>query len=167
MVETEGRPVAFRPASELAATAAAVLQRERARLASLLAMVPGTELVLTGASSHPDLLTAGDIDLHLRMPAAAWDEAVAMLSSTYAVVLPEIWQPGFATFGVPDADPPVGIAMTAIDGEHDRRFRSGWAKLAADPAERAAYNELKRAHAGGPEGPYRSAKSDFFDRLSS
>jgi hypothetical protein len=166
VVGTEGRPVAFRPASELAATAAAVLERERARLASLLGMVPGTDLILTGASSHPELLTAGDIDLHLRVPAAAWDDVVAMLRATYAIVLPEIWQPGFATFAVADADPPVGIAATAVDGEHDRRFRSAWAKLVADPAERAAYNELKRSHAGGAHATYRAAKSDFFDRLA-
>ena len=145
--------------------AAAVLERERARLASLLALVPRTELVLTGASSHPELLTAGDIDLHLRVPPGAWADAVAMLSATYAVVLPEIWQDGFATFEVTDAEPPVGIAATAIGGEHDRRFRSGWARLAADPAHRAAYNELKRAHEGGDEAAYLAAKSAFFDRL--
>ena len=165
MVATDRGPVAFRPASELQATAAAVVDRERARLASLLALVPGTELVLTGASSHPDLLTAGDIDLHLRVPPGAWTEVVAMLRGTYAIVLPEIWQDGFATFEVAEAEPPVGIAATAIDGEHDRRFRSGWARLAADPAERAAYNDLKRAHAGGDDATYRAAKSAFFDRL--
>ena len=166
MVATDRPPVAFRPAAELEATAAAVLERERARLASLLAMVPGTELVLTGASSHPDLLTAGDIDLHLRVPAAAWVDVVEMLRTTYAVVLPEIWQDGFATFEVPDADPPVGIAATAVDGEHDRRFRSAWSKLAADPTERERYNELKLAHAGGDDAAYRAAKSAFFDRLA-
>jgi GrpB-like predicted nucleotidyltransferase (UPF0157 family) len=166
VVATDPPPVAFRPASELQATAAAVLERERARLASLLALVPGTELVLTGASSLPDLLTAGDIDLHLRVPAAAWEDVVPMLRETYAVVLPEIWQPGFATFEVPGADPPVGIAVTAIDGEHDRRFRAAWARLAADPAERARYNELKRTWAGGSESDYRAAKSAFFDRLA-
>ena len=166
MVATDRPPVTFRPASELQATAAAVVERERARLASLLAMVPGTQLVLTGASSHPDLLTAGDIDLHLRVPPGAWDATITMLRGTYTVVLPEIWQAGFATFELPDADPPVGIAATAIDGEHDRRFRSAWAKLATDPAERDRYNELKRAHAGGGDAAYREAKSAFFDRLA-
>jgi GrpB-like predicted nucleotidyltransferase (UPF0157 family) len=166
VVAPDRRPVAFRPAAELQATAAAVLERERARLASLLAMVPGTELILTGASSQPELLTAGDVDLHLRVPVAAWHEVVAMLRQTYAVVLPEIWQPGFATFEVPDADPPVGIAATAIGGEHDRRFRAAWSKLAADPAERTRYNDLKRASVGGSEADYRAAKSAYFDRLA-
>jgi hypothetical protein len=100
------------------------------------------------------------------VPAAHWDVVVARLRETYAVVLPEIWQDGFATFELTGADPPVGIAATVIDGEHDRRFRSAWARLAADAEVRAAYNDLKRAHDGGSVATYRSAKSAFFDRLA-
>jgi hypothetical protein len=165
VVETDRPAVGFRPAADLQAIAAAVLARERARLAPLAGTAPGLELLLTGASSHPDLLTAGDIDLHLRVPATHWDPVVARLRDTYAVVLPEIWQDGFATFQVPGADPPVGIAATAIDGEHDVRFRSAWARLSAEPEARAAYNDLKRAHAGGSVDVYLAAKSAFFDRL--
>jgi hypothetical protein len=156
-------PVRFRPSAELAQTAARVLARERRRIGRL---PPGSELVLTGASSHPELLTAGDIDLHLRVPATEWRNLVERLRFVYRVVLPEIWQEGFATFEVAGGNPPVGIAVTAIDGEHDRRFRAAWARLAADAAARAAYNELKRTHDGGPEAEYRAAKSAFFDRLT-
>ncbi len=100
------------------------------------------------------------------VPEPHWAGVVDRLRGIYAVVLPEIWQDGFATFVVPDADPPVGIAATVLDGEHDRRFRSAWARLAADAETRASYNELKRAHAGGPEAAYSAAKSAFFDRLA-
>jgi len=150
----------FRPASQLRDVARATLERERARLGPL---VPGGELVPTGASLLPDLLTAGDIDLHLRVPAADFDAVIAQLREVYAVVLPGIWLDGFATFAVPDADPPIGVAVTAIDGEHDRRFRRSWGRLAADPAARMAYNALKRAHEGGPVSGYLAAKSHFFD----
>lgn len=153
----------FRPASQLRDVARATLERERARIGPL---VPGGDLVLTGASSMPDLLTAGDIDLHLRVPAAEFDLAIERLRGVYAVVLPGIWRDGFATFAVPDADPPIGVALTAIDGEHDRRFRRSWARLAADESARMAYNAIKRAHEGRPESDYLAAKSQFFDALA-
>ena len=122
------------------------------------------ELTLTGGSSVPRALTRGDIDLHLRVSADRFATTVEALRATYAVVHPEIWTTTLATFVDPD-DSRVGIAVTPIGSEHDRRFVESWQRLRADPDALAAYNAMKRAHAGADPAAYERAKSEFFDRL--
>jgi hypothetical protein len=140
-----------------------ILDEQRRRLQ---AIVPGGELSLTGGSSLADALTFGDIDLHLRTPEEGFDLASEAISRGYAVVHQEIWQHGLATFEIAGADPPIGIALTAIDGEHDRLFRRTWQLLASDPGLLTAYNEMKRRHRGSDPAAYRAAKSDFFAGLT-
>ncbi len=140
-----------------------ILEEERERLR---AIVPDGELSLTGGSSLPDALTFGDVDLHLRVAAEAFDAASGALSAVYAVVHPEIWESDLATFEIAVAEPPTGIALTAIDGEHDRLFRRSWQLLAADPQLLDAYNEMKRRHVDVDPEAYRAAKSSFFSGLS-
>ncbi len=145
---TDARSVAF---------AEAVLRQESERLAA--AGVPG-ELLLTGGSSLEGLLTKGDIDLHLRVTAEQFAEAVERLSEVHDVVHPEIWTRQFATFERP-GQPPVGIAVTVIDSEHDRRFVRTWQRMRSDPAARETYNGLKRAG-----GDVEERKSRFFTSIS-
>lgn len=147
--------VAWQRAADLLDAANAILAVERSRLAPLLA--PSTwELVLTGGSSVAGALTKGDVDLHLRVEAVGFVPCVAALRGIYEVVLPEIWQDTLATFEVPGAPLPTGVAVTPIGSAHDVRFRRSWELLAADPDLLAAYNAMKLA--GGD-------KSAFFDRL--
>jgi hypothetical protein len=142
--------------------ARAVLAVQRARLAVL--GVPG-ELRLVGGSSVPGALTVGDVDLHLRVEAAAFAAAVARLREGYAVVHPEIWAPTLATFAVP-ATVPAGLAVTPIGSEHDLRFTRTWALLAADADLLAEHNAVKRGgSASGGDDEYERRKSAFFDRV--
>ena len=151
----------LRPGSEFIVTARAVLAHEQTRLESLLGE---HELVLVGGSSVPAALTKGDVDLHLRVPAAGFGPTVTALREIYAVVHPEIWQESLATFEVPDAPLPTGVAVTPVGSEHDTRFRLGWQLLAADPALVDAYNAMKLRHRDRPE-EYEQRKSAFFDML--
>ncbi|RCK70253.1 hypothetical protein DT076_06195 [Desertihabitans brevis] len=119
--------------------------RETARdAAALLArhQVPG-ELVLTGGSSLPGLLTQGDVDLHLRVGPGELDVAVERLHRVAEPVHRHLWTDEFATFERP-VPPVVGIAVTVVGGEHDTRFVRGWARLRDDPVARDRYHELKR-----------------------
>jgi hypothetical protein len=79
----------------------------------------------------------------------------------YEVVLPEIWQPTLATFAVPGARLPTGIAVTPTGSEHDVRFRRTWRLLSTNPDLLAEYNAMKLAG----EGDYEQRKSAFFDRI--
>jgi hypothetical protein len=135
---------------------------ERARLATLLAGQEH-ELVLVGGSSLPGTLTQGDVDLHLRVPAAGFGRTVTALRAVHQVVHPEIWQESLATFAVAAALP-TGIAVTPVGSGHDVRFSRGWALLAADPDLVDAYNTMKLASRGGL-AEYEHRKSAFFGML--
>jgi hypothetical protein len=154
-------PGILRPGSEFLGAARVVLAAERARLADLLA--GDHELVLVGGSSLPTALTKGDVDLHLRVPAADFGRTVAALRGVYPVVHPEIWQESLATFAVPAALP-AGVAVTPAGSEHDVRFTRSWQLLAADPRLVEAYNAVKLRFWGRP-AEYERHKSLFFDGL--
>ncbi|MVA75931.1 hypothetical protein GC722_07835 [Auraticoccus sp. F435] len=162
----------LRWSDEVLPLARRVLAVEQQRLAAL--GVPG-ELVLTGASSLPGVLTRGDVDLHLRVAPERFDAAVAALRRVHPVVHPEIWSPGsLATFALDtpgpdtpglDVDLPAGLAVTALGSEHDVRFTRCWAVLAAEPELVSRLNQLKRSAARLGEGEYEHRKSTFFDSL--
>jgi len=135
-------------------------RRVRAEVARLLhgLAVPG-ELVLTGGASLPGLLTKGDIDLHLRVAARAYGDAVARLGRTFPVASAHAWADTLAVFQVP-APRAVGLAVTPLGSEHDQRFQRTWQALAGSPRLRAEYNALKTATPGTDE--YERRKSDFF-----
>lgn len=120
--------------------------------------VPGS-LTLLGGSSLVGLLTKGDVDLHLRVPADAFPVAVARLLDSYKPANREIWTPAFVTVERP-GDPDVGIAVTAIGSEHDARFSRTWAVMRASESARLRYNDIKRRRPGDEV-----AKSRFFDEV--
>jgi GrpB-like predicted nucleotidyltransferase (UPF0157 family) len=154
----------LRPASEVIGQARAILEREQARLADLLAdQLAGHELVLIGGSSVPGALTKGDVDLHLRVAPGDFDRTVTVLRGIYQVVHPEIWQPSLATFAV-EAPLPTGVAVTPAGSEHDLRFTRSWQLLAAEPALLSDHNAVKRRCEDlGAE--YERQKSAFFGKL--
>ncbi len=149
----------LRRSDELLDHARAVCRRERRRLQHLT----DGELVLTGGSSVPGALTVGDVDLHLRVAPADFTQVVERLRDLYEVVHPDIWTATLATFAVPGED--VGIAVTPIGSEHDRRFTAAWNRLRSEPKRLEAYNAMKRQHASPGGGAYLAAKSRFFDEI--
>jgi GrpB-like predicted nucleotidyltransferase (UPF0157 family) len=150
----------LRLAADLGAQPMETVERERRRLQPLIA----GELELTGGSSVPGALTGGDIDLHLIVHADDFVDAVDALGSLYDPVHEEIWSATLATFAV-RGNEDVGLAVTPIGSEHERRFRSAWAILRSDPTALADYNAMKLAHAAADEATYRRAKARFFDAL--
>jgi hypothetical protein len=150
----------LRSSTELLARAQSVLERERLRLSALTT----GQLVLTGGSSVPGALTVGDIDLHLRVDQGEFAQSVQRLRDIYDVVHPEIWTDSLATFAV--SGEAVGIAVTPIGSEHDRRFSEAWRRLRSDSTALEAYNRMKRDHADESEAEYLAAKADFFNSLA-
>jgi GrpB-like predicted nucleotidyltransferase (UPF0157 family) len=157
--------IGLQPARELRELVAAVVADRAAEIAGLL---PEAEVVHTGGTSLDDALTRGDVDFHVRVPADDFPEAAAALERRYEPYRPEMWTDAFAAFLVPEERRlPTGMALTAVGGEHDRRFTSGWERLHRDPDLLAEYNDLKRRFEGtNDEDGYRTAKSAFFSRLA-
>ena len=157
------RPIELRRACEIHGIEEA-FEGERARL---LALLPTAEVLHTGGTSIPHALTRGDLDVHVRVAPADFVSARDKLSRAYASYSPETWTDEFATFVRADPEVDTGVALTAVDGEHDRRFLFAWRRLRSDPQLLREYNALKEAHVGATDDElYRAAKSAFFDRLS-
>lgn len=150
----------LRPSDELLVHAQFVLERERVRLSALTT----GELVLTGGSSVPGALTVGDIDLHLRVEPEQFAASVARMGEVYDPVHLEIWTESLATFAV--SGEAVGIAVTPVGSEHDRRFAEAWVRLRTDPTLLEGYNRMKRDHADDGDAEYLAAKADFFNWLA-
>ena len=142
--------------AETVARALAVLNEHRSNLKG--EGVPG-ELSLTGGSSLEGLLTKGDVDLHLRVTPDEFTIATSKLMGVFDRARQEIWTPSFAVFEQAPV-PPVGIAVTVIDSEHDRRFVRSWERMRIDETARHDYNLLKRMG-----GDVEDAKSQFFTNL--
>lgn len=157
-----GRPApALRQTSALTGLARA-FGAERRRI---LAVVPGAEVIHTGATSVPTMLTRGDLDIHVRVAADSFPAAVEALRECYRDYRPEMWTDGFAAFVGDGGRLPVGVVLTAAGGEHDVRFTRAWARLSADAALVDELNALKRSGAEAGTAAYEAAKSAFFDRL--
>ncbi len=152
----DGR-VLIRTTDASVAEARRILELERSALAEH--DVPG-DLSLTGGSSVAGLLTKGDIDLHLRVRPEDFTVAIERLRILYRPVHLGIWTETLAAFER-QGKPPVGVAVTVIDTDHDRRFIAGWRRLGFDPVLRNQYNALKSAG-----GDYEAAKSNFFSRIA-
>ena len=154
-------PLALRQTSAITGLARA-FSVERRRI---LAAVPEAQVIHTGASSLPTMLTRGDLDIHVRVPPEAFRAALAALREHYADYRPEMWTDDFAALVGDGGSLPVGVVLTAAGGEHDARFVTAWARLAAEPALVDELNALKTSHAQAGPDSYEEAKSAFFDRL--
>lgn len=154
--------IVLRRANSIPGVAAAFLT-ERQRIA---AAVPTAEVVHTGATSIGSLLTRGDLDIHVRVPSAYFAAAAAALGHMYRPYRPEMWTVGFAAYTRALGTLPIGVALTSIGGEHDRRFKTAWDRLATDEALIDEYNALKLRHAGGDETEYEAEKAAFFTRVA-
>jgi GrpB-like predicted nucleotidyltransferase (UPF0157 family) len=153
----------FRPAHTLSGPIRRGFAEERSKI---LLLLPGAEVLHTGATSVPAALTRGDLDIHVRVPSGDFPRATDALAGTYASYRTEMWTPGFATFVVPNRSIPTGIALTTIGGEHDQRFLLAWDRLSREPQLLQELNALKLTYDESDDAAsYESAKSAFFSSL--
>ncbi|MBW3664969.1 MAG: GrpB family protein [Actinobacteria bacterium] len=162
MAEDEGEPIELRQVTDLTDLA----RRETDRLRSLVQHELGmstVETVAFGATSYPDGVTKGDIDVLLRVPPERFGELVERLAEMMAVAQPDNWDTTFASFTDTSSSTPVGVQVTAVGSSHDRDFERQ-RRLLSDPRFRASYDrvKLRSAHLGA-DG-YWQAKNAFWQR---
>ena len=145
--------------SDLIAGKAKAAYEEHAR--RINERLPSVEVRHVGGSSVPGLLTAGDIDLQVRMSEDQYAVACAALCEMYESMYRERWRES-AYFYAPSSDPRVEIALTAIGNIDDLHHGESWRRIAADPTLIERYNALKRAQEGGSLEDYQAAKREFF-----
>jgi GrpB-like predicted nucleotidyltransferase (UPF0157 family) len=155
----EVRQLTFFPSDLMAEQAAAVFAEHERRIRERL---PDVEVRHTGGTSVPGVLTAGDVDLHVRTDGQAFEVAREVLSDLYEPHHPEVWHSEGAFFVSRGSDPRVEVALTVIGGIDDLHHGEAWRQIAADPDLIERYNALKRAYEGGSYHEYLAAKREFF-----
>jgi len=141
-----------------------VLRLEVERVLGLVRAVipPLAEVLEVGSTAVPGVIGKGDIDLHARAPKEHFDALRSALDGAFARNLDQLSDAAYQGYLVP-SDLDVAIQCTVRGGPYDD-FELFLEVLRADPVERAAYNELKRAWHGRPIDEYRAAKSEFISR---
>lgn len=137
-----------------------LLQAERARSWALLErLVPWAERAEVGSTAVDGLLTKGDLDWLVRVPASRFPEARRALDRALPRNPDQLSNAQYQGYQVPS---PLDLAvqLTVAGGPYDD-FLPFLEALRADAALREAYNALKRRHDGQPMAEYRAAKSAF------
>ncbi len=124
--------------------------------------LPHVEVKHTGGSSVPGVLTAGDVDLQVRVEEGEFGPARDVLEELYEPLHPHAWTEEAAFFHQPATEPPVEVALTVKGTVDDFHHGEAWGRMASDGDLRERYNDLKRAHAGGTDEDYAVAKREFF-----
>ncbi|MGN7454115.1 GrpB family protein [Paenibacillus pasadenensis] len=141
--------------------AEAAFRREAARIRELL---PDADVQHIGSTAVPGSRTKGDLDLQVRVPQERMAEAEAALERLYDDNEGSGRTESFRSFKRDDADPPLGVQLTAIGSDMDF-FAQLRDALAADPQLRERYDALKLRFDGESMDEYREAKAAFFAEI--
>ena len=158
-------PEVFRLADDIEAAhraAAALFARVAGEIGPLLP--PSAEIVHIGATAIPGCLTKGDLDIVVRIDAAEFAAAEAVLANRLARNTGSAHTAAFAAFEDAHRSPHLGIQLAARGGPFDHFHRFA-AVLRADPVFVRQYNRLKRAHENRPMSVYRAAKDTFVENV--
>jgi len=128
----------------------------------LLTYLPFADIQHVGGTTIPKLLTKGDIDINIRVPAENFMGALKYLKAIYAVNQPDNWTDTFASFKDDDSySLPLGIQLTVLDSPEDYFIKHRQALLGDEDLVKM-FNEVKMEFEGKSMDAYRTAKSKFF-----
>ena len=128
-----------------------------------LARLPFADIQHVGGTAIPKLLTKGDMDINIRIPAENFAETVKYLKGVYSVNQQDNWTDTFASFKDDDSyNLPLGIQLTVVDSQEDYFVKHRQALLNdTDLVKR--FNEIKISFEGKDMNAYRKAKSKFLE----
>jgi predicted kinase/GrpB-like predicted nucleotidyltransferase (UPF0157 family) len=154
-------PVPLTPTAALVAFAdeiVAALER------SLRELLPACRIEHVGATSMPDGVTKGDVDINIRVSPNDFPRTVERLRAVFPVAQPHNWTESYASFSDTTRALPVGLQVTAIGSPDD--FLVPLRDLMRTDAElRHRYERCKREAALlGPDG-YWAAKNALLTEI--
>lgn len=122
------------------------------------------DIVHIGSTAVPGCLTKGDLDVCVRANREDVAHVDALLAARYGRNTGSFRSAEFSAFTDDSQCPPLGVQLVARGSGLDVfvRFRDC---LREDADLVAAFNALKRAHAGQPMQAYRRAKASFIERV--
>jgi GrpB-like predicted nucleotidyltransferase (UPF0157 family) len=154
-------PVDLLAVEDLEEEVESVLADARSELAVL---APEVDVEHVGATSMPDGVTKGDVDVNVRVNPDRFNDVVAALSTQFDVAQPQNWTATFASFSGTRRGLPLGIQVT-IAGSDDDFLVELRNLMRNDPPLRREYDAIKRANAHAGRDAYWQAKDDFLRRL--
>jgi GrpB-like predicted nucleotidyltransferase (UPF0157 family) len=154
-------PVRLRSTSELAEISDQVMSELETILRELL---PACQVEHIGATSMPDGVTKGDVDLNIRVSPDDFAHAVEALRGPFPVAQPDNWTPTYASFSDPHRALPVGLQVTAI-GSPDDFLVPLRDLMRTDAALRHEYDRRKREAAPLGLDGYWAAKNAFLTEI--
>jgi GrpB-like predicted nucleotidyltransferase (UPF0157 family) len=127
-------------------------------------LVPGIEIEHIGATSLPDGLTKGDVDVNLRVTPEQFDHVISTLSWHLDIAQPHNWTAACASFSDDRRALPVGVQVTVTGSDADFlvTLRD---RLAGDARLRQDYSLIKQQNATAGADAYWSAKNDFLRQI--
>jgi GrpB-like predicted nucleotidyltransferase (UPF0157 family) len=131
---------------------------------ALAMLLPEAEIHHIGSTAVPGSITKGDLDIQVRVCASHFADADATLGNHYRRNLASTHTETFSSFKDDEADPPLGIQLTAINSPDDF-FCTLRDYLIANADVNEQYNDLKREFEGAAMDEYRTAKSAFLEAL--
>jgi len=162
-----GQPEWGSPAVELGPVAAVAAGADTivANVESWLRQrLPDCQIEHIGATSMPDGVTKGDVDVNIRVSQQDFANVVDILRRCYDVAQPDNWSPTYASFSDPSHDLPVGLQVTVV-GSSDDFLVDLRDLMRADAQLRRDYDGVKSGAASlGPDG-YWAAKNDFLEPI--
>jgi GrpB-like predicted nucleotidyltransferase (UPF0157 family) len=154
-------PVELRPVESLASEIDPALTELRRELEVL---APGVEVEHIGASSMPDGLTKGDVDVNLRVDTDRFDPVVVALSTRFDIAQPLSWTGTYASFSDTHRGVPIGIQVT-VEGSDADFLVALRDRLRDDPELRRRYDAVKRENAPAGRDAYWRAKDEFLGQV--
>jgi GrpB-like predicted nucleotidyltransferase (UPF0157 family) len=140
-------------------------EREFRRCSSIIKrLIPKAAVEHVGSTALPSGLTKGDLDIQVRVAPGDFGAARSKLESAFPLDPENVWGEGAASFKIEDAELPIGIHLTVIDGEFDTQWKYR-ETLAGRPDLVEEYDDLKRRFDGKSMTAYRKAKGEFFSGL--
>jgi len=124
------------------------------------------EILHIGATSIPDCLTKGDLDLVVRINRHDFVAARDALDSSCGTNLGSVRDESFASYAIEGHRLPVGVQLVVRGSTYDG-FHIFWDRMRASPSLREDYNALKQRWEGGDMEAYRAAKNDFISAVLS
>jgi GrpB-like predicted nucleotidyltransferase (UPF0157 family) len=157
----ESEPVMLTRTADIAAAAFEIVADLEAQLRDLL---PTCQIEHIGATSFPDGVTKGDVDVNIRVSPGDFQRVIDRLRSTLPIAQPDNWTSTYASFSDASRALPVGVQVTVIGSPDD--FLVPLRDLMTRDAElRSEYDRVKRNAAElGPDG-YWTAKNAFLTKV--
>jgi GrpB-like predicted nucleotidyltransferase (UPF0157 family) len=154
-------PLELRTVASLGGEVELVLAELRRQLAEIARDVRVEHI---GATSMPDGITKGDVDVNLRVAPERFNSVIAALAARFDVAQPQNWTRTYASFSDTRGGLPLGIQVTVVGSDDDFlvELRD---RMRGDSDLRRRYDAVKRANAPAGREAYWQAKNDFLRRL--